>query len=958
LVVGLIFPYALKRVVRSWRLFAALLLGVVLASTFFSGINIGADTAAKQALDQQLSQVPVDIVVRSGWRPRIDTSIASWSSANATEVADLISGSDIQGIVSTEVISRTGWTFQLGNDSRVTYFRVAGISDTSCIYDGFTVTDGSSSLEANETYVWVDSPEASDLRIGDVLSANFSVWLGEDSKVPPEEKWITFNLTVAGFVELDNKASRIALGNYYYYPSPYGVLRVAPQEYDYVENLLITDWNKTFANILDAVYDLALPYSPIETEILVFLDRASIIGPWDITTSIGKVTAITSQINNKVFGWGAYAENHLENVLNNFLFVSQTMRLQFLITALPVFFMAWYMGTTVSDVSFNLRRREIGLFLTKGFSRGQLIRMFLSEAALIGVTGGIIGIGLSILLSPFFVETGGGRWFSGAPVVGTETIVLAVVFGVIITFLSMFRPARRASQLQAVDALREYRYVEEVKPFKQRWPAIALCLGTYKLAMWLSGINLLTLMMGPPPSTNIIVIILLGIWIFFDVFVLNYIGPILFLWGLTKFLIRGSLKFQELVAKVAKFLGDIGSLATRNVQRNPARAASIAFLIALIIGYSFQVTGAYASERDYTIRQIKFNVGADISVSLTTLANSSQTIKQIENLTGVSSTLIEYSFEGESTLRKMRLRAVDPEKWLEIAYYENELFTGGSVETAFHEMANDNNTIILQCEIADPLDLRVGDTVFVTMGSVSRALKVVGFFGLELGEGPIFFDGVSYSSSIIYSSHSYVPEGLYHEVEDGVSASGRILVKLASGADGEIVADRIRELEAENIGAVYSVAEELQEWQSDVLLSGTLNVQLLGVAFAVVAASIGAALVTLVSLKERSKEVSIMSIRGLSFKQLVTMLLTENLAVVLFAVLLGSMVGLIVVYGNVSAANAAAPFSILTHHIVFPIDMVLVLFACFLLVLASTIIPVIIMSKRYVSRLERIVREA
>jgi len=137
-----------------------------------------------------------------------------------------------------------------------------------------------------------------------------------------------------------------------------------------------------------------------------------------------------------------------------------------------------------------------------------------------------------------------------------------------------------------------------------------------------------------------------------------------------------------------------------------------------------------------------------------------------------------------------------------------------------------------------------------------------------------------------------------------------------------------------------------------------LNIQLLGVAFAVVAASIGTALVTLVSLKERSREVSIMSIRGLSFKQLVTMLLIENLAVVLFAVLLGSVVGLIVVYGNVSAANAAAPFSILTHHIVFPIDMMLVLLACFLLVLASTIIPVIIMSKRYVSRLERIVREA
>jgi ABC-type antimicrobial peptide transport system permease subunit len=118
-------------------------------------------------------------------------------------------------------------------------------------------------------------------------------------------------------------------------------------------------------------------------------------------------------------------------------------------------------------------------------------------------------------------------------------------------------------------------------------------------------------------------------------------------------------------------------------------------------------------------------------------------------------------------------------------------------------------------------------------------------------------------------------------------------------------------------------------------------------------------LVTLVSLKERAKEASIMSVRGLSFRQLVGMLLTENLAVVVFAVVLGSMVGLIIVRGNVAAMDTM-PYStlILSHHMVFPIDVVLILLGCIVLVFAATILPVIIMSKRYVSRLERIVREA
>ena len=98
-----------------------------------------------------------------------------------------------------------------------------------------------------------------------------------------------------------------------------------------------------------------------------------------------------------------------------------------------------------------------------------------------------------------------------------------------------------------------------------------------------------------------------------------------------------------------------------------------------------------------------------------------------------------------------------------------------------------------------------------------------------------------------------------------------------------------------------------------------------------------------------------MSVRGLSFKQLVTMLLAENLAVVVFAVLLGAAVGLIWVRGNVVAADTFS-YSIIAHHMVFPMYTLLTLFACFVFVFASTIIPVIVMAKRFVSRLERMVR--
>ena len=81
--------------------------------------------------------------------------------------------------------------------------------------------------------------------------------------------------------------------------------------------------------------------------------------------------------------------------------------------------------------------------------------------------------------------------------------------------------------------------------------------------------------------------------------VLTYIGPVLFFWGVTKLLIQNSLKFQQAITKLSRVMGDFGSLAAKNVRRNPARIAAIAFLIAFIIGYGVQVNGQIASQQDY-----------------------------------------------------------------------------------------------------------------------------------------------------------------------------------------------------------------------------------------------------------------------------------------------------------------------------------------------------------------------
>jgi len=940
--------YAIKRVVRSIGLFAALLLGVILASTFFAGVNVGADTTAKAALNQQLSQVPVDIVISSSQFPQVSKSTV-WTAA----VSDV---KNVNNIISAEVISRT---YAYGNITldNSTYFRIVGLSSTSRVYDGLTITSGANSLGENETYVWASSKSVDKIKLNSTLTMNITYWIQD---IQSTNKNMSISLKVAGFVDLNDTAYRIATEEWY-----------APMYYTYIkeqsrpvygDNLLIVSWEKTFAKLLDAISsNVSYFSSPFTTQILAYINRDALINPWDIPSSLEAVGKVTNQVNQIAASYGMYANNYLEGVLMNYQSTSMSMRFSFFIVALPVFFVAWYVGTTVSDVSYNLRRREIGLLLTKGFSTGQLFRMFLTESIMIGIIGGLIGIGLGFLLSPFFATAVGGE-LGAAPVLSQEVIVIAIIFSLAITLLSTFRPSRRASKLPPIDALREYMYIEEVKPYKQRWPWVAFALGTYKIVMFLFGINLFQVFAGhPPPFENIFILILLGIWIFIDYYVLTYIGPLLFFWGFSKIFIRGSLKFQELVTRVARFLGDLGTLATKNVRRNPARAASVAFLIALIIGYSFQTIGAVASEQDYNIRRVKADVGADISVDLTSTANVSQISNAIEELSGVASVTLEYSLSGTLPSQySIQIRAVDPDKWLSTAYYETEWFSGNDIATAFQQMRMNNRTIILERNTAKSLEKKVGNNVTLTIGSSTLQLTIVGFFGLEVVQQPYYSAPVYIGSSTLQLTivggafWSYVPLGLCKSLGESLYPSVRVLIKLESGADGKSVASEIRNLDG--VSYVRSVAEGLETYQTDWALTGSLNIQRIGVVFSLLAASVATGLVTLVSLQERKRETSIMNARGLSFKQLVTMLLAENLAVIVFAAFLGVVVGLIVVRGNVAASNTALSYSLVTHRVAFPPDAIILLSTSLILVFASAIIPVILLTKRYTSKIERIVR--
>lgn len=100
-------------------------------------------------------------------------------------------------------------------------------------------------------------------------------------------------------------------------------------------------------------------------------------------------------------------------------------------------------------VSVTERTREIGIRKALGATFENILLQFLIEAIVIGVTGGLIGIGLGFAASYAISLLAG--WNT---VISPLSIVIAFVFSVMIGLFFGIYPARKAAKLDPIEALR------------------------------------------------------------------------------------------------------------------------------------------------------------------------------------------------------------------------------------------------------------------------------------------------------------------------------------------------------------------------------------------------------------------------------------------------------------------------------------------------------------------------
>jgi len=290
-----------------------------------------------------------------------------------------------------------------------------------------------------------------------------------------------------------------------------------------------------------------------------------------------KVEAITSDVA------AAQAASDVKKALSFF----NTFLLAFAAVAL-------FVGSFIIFNTFTIivaqRLRELALLRALGASRKQVTRSVLAEAVIVGLFASLIGVGGGVLVAAglkALLAAFGMDLPSTALVIKPRTVVIPVLVGVSITTLASWGPARKASKVPPVAAIRDAESVPEGRGLRRRLIAggLVLALGLAALAAGLvggGGIGLVGL------------------------------GALVFYGGVAMLspLVAGPLS-RLIGAPAARFRGIPGRLGRLNAMRNPRRTASTAAALMIGLGLVSFVTILAASLKTSFAATLDRSVKAD-----------------------------------------------------------------------------------------------------------------------------------------------------------------------------------------------------------------------------------------------------------------------------------------------------------------------------------------------------------
>ncbi|MFT5202287.1 MAG: putative ABC transport system permease protein [Candidatus Aldehydirespiratoraceae bacterium] len=516
------------------------------------------------------------------------------------------------------------------------------------------------------------------------------------------------------------------------------------------------------------------------------------------------------------------------------------------------------------SIVLGQRIREMGLLRAIGADAAQLRRSVIAEAAMVGLIasaiGLFVGVGIARLLTWIF-ETVGADLPAYPTILAGRTIVLAMLLGVGVTVVSAIGPARAASTVSPIEALRDGAVVTRDDSRRR------LMVGGGTL---LAGLGLGAFGLFGPSLSTIGLVLTLGIAAAAVFFGLTLASPAV------------ARPITSILGwPLQKVMGPAGGLARGNASRNPRRTATTA--AALMIGLSLVTMG--------------YVVGESIKASLGQLIEQSVTADYVitpenEDGAGVSSNLArdleatgEFSAVSGMRYDDARLNG-DVREVMSIDLGAIDKLFDIDLQQGSIPAGDATNVILVHDDLATELAATVGDTIPIEFASG---------FAAELEIAGIYADATIFEDPI-------VP----HQVFDDAGASEAhewLAAALPDGVSAVDVAPIVAQLQAAYPQISIDTASEFQQTFESTIDSMLLIVNAL-LALAIVIALIGIANTLALSVHERTRELGLLRAVGMTRRQTRRMVRWEAVLVALFGAVLGVAAGTVFGWGVVKALPA------------------------------------------------------
>ncbi|NED94207.1 ABC transporter permease [Phytoactinopolyspora alkaliphila] len=518
-----------------------------------------------------------------------------------------------------------------------------------------------------------------------------------------------------------------------------------------------------------------------------------------------------------------------------------------LVFAAIALFVGIFLILNTFSILIAQRTQEMALLRALGAERGQVTRSVLIEALIVGLIGStlglLLGLGVALLLQMAFAAF--GMDIGGGLVMSPRTVIVAYAVGVLVTMIAAFVPARRASRVPPVAAMRD----DVVAPTSSARRSSLLgglltAGGAAAMAAGLAGI-------APSPVAFVgggVLAVFIGVAL---------LAPVI-----SRPLVR------VIAGWFPRAFGTVGRLARENALRNPRRTAATAsaLMIGLALVSAIAVFGASTNksidkaldegmEADFVIGNA---VGQPFSPAV---AERARATDGVEGVAALRNTFAVVNGSQEF------LMAIDPEAFgqasqLDIVDGSTDLTGGGTI------VGEDK---------ADREGLAIGEEIEVDLPAGARTVPVVGIYA----ENPLL------SGSYIFGFDTFEELG-------GPAADASVYVVAADGADLAGVQASLEQATADLPTVTVQNQEEYKQ-SSREEINQLLYIVYALLGLAVLIAILGIVNTLALSVMERTREVGLLRAVGLSRRQLRTTIRLESITIAVLGAVLG--IGLGVIFG-------------------------------------------------------------